>query len=119
MLLGDGEAVQRQKEAKGVRGRGDGGQRELTGSRPPERGALTSWGWAPLEAEQLCPFSLFLCYRPEKIARMVCLMNVLHKDKLCCLSSGHAGTGKRWPKKLLLMRKKRMRGAGGTGEQGA
>lgn len=50
---------------------------------------------------------------------MVCLMNVLHKDKLCCLSSGHAGTGKRWPKKLLLMRKKRMRGAGGTGEQGA
>lgn len=44
VLLGDGEAVQRQKEAKGVRGRGDGGQRELKGSRPPARGALTSWG---------------------------------------------------------------------------
>lgn len=44
VLLGDGEAAPRQKEAKGVRGRGDGGQRELTGSRPPERGALTSWG---------------------------------------------------------------------------
>lgn len=28
--------------------------------------------------EHLCPFSLFGCYQLEKIARIVCLMSVLH-----------------------------------------